>query len=227
MAIKTNNISLQHTRSAVLAKICHSLTETLGVKPVNIHIYDGTHGGHMSKNTPFAGLPEGCRVEDDWGGIAAETVVPEPWQKRAGRSKCLKYLVDGTVDILINIAMCKGHSDKFGGFTMTMKNHFGTFDPGPGHRGGAQDYLLAINQTPEILGPMDPHTGQSPLSAPATVSCTMCSGPAKAAPEGIPDISPTSWRWGCCLPWSTISWRPSSAAKRWAGRRIWRPLAAC
>jgi hypothetical protein len=69
-------------------------------------------------------------------------------------------LVDGTVDILINVALCKGHSDKFGGFTMTMKNHFGTFDPGPGHRGGAQDYLLAINQTPEVLGPMDARTGK-------------------------------------------------------------------
>jgi len=160
VAIKTNNISLQHTRSAVLAKICHSLTEILGVKPVNIHIYDATHGGHMSKNTPFAGLPEGCRVEDDWGGIGIETAVPQPWKKREGRSKCLKHLVDGTVDILINIALCKGHSDKFGGFTMTMKNHFGTFDPGPGHRGGAQDYLMAINQTPEILGPLDPQTGK-------------------------------------------------------------------
>jgi hypothetical protein len=151
VAVKTNNIALQHTRSAVLAKVCRSLTEIVGVKPVNIHIYDGTHGGHMSQNTPFAGLPEGCRVEDDWGGIATETAVPEPWKKRKGRSKCLKHLVDGTVDILINIALCKGHSDKFGGFTMTMKNHFGTFDPGPGHRGGPPD-------------------GESPLPAPATVS---------------------------------------------------------
>jgi hypothetical protein len=56
--------------------------------------------------------------------------------------------------------MCKGHSSKFGGFTMTMKNHFGTFDPSPGHRSGALDYLIAINQTPEVLGPMDPRTGK-------------------------------------------------------------------
>jgi hypothetical protein len=68
--------------------------------------------------------------------------------------------VDGSVDILINIAMCKGHSDTFGGFTMTMKNHFGTFDPSPGHQDGAQDYLIAINQTSEILGPLDPKTGK-------------------------------------------------------------------
>jgi hypothetical protein len=41
-----------------------------------------------------------------------------------------------------------------------MKNHFGTFDPSPGHRSGATEYLLAINQTPEILGSMDPQTGK-------------------------------------------------------------------
>jgi len=39
-----------------------------------------------------------------------------------------------------------------------MKNHLGTFDPSPGHQKGAQDYLIAINRTPEILGAMDKHT---------------------------------------------------------------------
>jgi len=160
IAIKTNNIALQHTRSAVMAKICHTLTNILGVKPSNIHIYDAVHGRAMSKNTPFAGLPEGCRIEDQWGGITTLTNVPGPWKKHGGQSKCLKHLVDGSVDILINIAMCKGHSDKFGGFTMTMKNHFGTFDPSPGHRRGALDYLMAINQTPEILGPLDTRSGK-------------------------------------------------------------------
>jgi len=160
VAIKTNNISLQHTRSAVMAKMCYVLTEILGVKPANIHIYDGVHGGNMSKNTPFAGLPEGCRIEDQWGGITTPTEVPGPWKGHGGTAKCIKHLVDGTVDILINIAVCKGHSSKFGGFTMSMKNHFGTFDPSPGHKSGALDYLIAINQTPEILGPMDKRTGR-------------------------------------------------------------------
>jgi hypothetical protein len=41
-----------------------------------------------------------------------------------------------------------------------MKNHFGTFAPSPGHQSGSQDYLIAINQTPEILGPMDRKTGK-------------------------------------------------------------------
>ncbi|MBN2126095.1 MAG: DUF362 domain-containing protein [Deltaproteobacteria bacterium] len=158
VAVKSNHIAQQHTRSAVMAKVCRTLTDILGVKGSNIHIYDACHGEDMSRDTPFRGLPEGCRIENRWGGSRTETGVPEPW--RGENSSCLKHLVDGTVDILVNISMCKGHSRTFGGFTMTMKNHFGTFSPGPGHRSGALDYLLAINQTPEVLGPMDKRTGR-------------------------------------------------------------------
>ncbi len=160
VAIKTNNIAQQHTRSAVMAKIVHTLVNTLGVKPSNIHIYDACHGFEMGKYTPFAGLPDGCRIDDTWGGSTTLTAVPAPWKGSGGRAPCLRHLVDGSVDILINIALCKGHSAQFGGFTMTMKNHFGTFSPRPGHESGGQDYLMAINQTPEILGPMDTRTGK-------------------------------------------------------------------
>lgn len=160
VAIKTNNIAQQHTRSAVLSSICHTLTGILGVKAYNIHIYDACHGSNMRRDTPFVGLPEGVGVEDRWGGSRAGTNVPKPWKNGRKRSKCLKHLVDGSVDILINIAMCKGHSRRFGGFTMTMKNHFGTFSPGPGHQRGSVDYLMAINKTPEILGQMDKRTGR-------------------------------------------------------------------
>jgi hypothetical protein len=159
VAIKTNNIARQHTRSAVMAKIVHTLTNTLGVRPANLHIYDACHGYEMGKYTPFAGLTGGCRIEDTWGGSTVLTAVPAPWKGSGGRARCLRHLVDGSVDILINIALSKGHSSRFGGFTMTMKNHFGTFSPRPGHQSGNQDYLIAINQTPEILGPLDKKTG--------------------------------------------------------------------
>jgi hypothetical protein len=160
VAIKTNNIARQHTRSAVMAKIVHTFTHILGVRPANLHIYDACHGYKMGKYTPFAGLAEGCRIEDTWGGSTALTEVPAPWRGSGGRARCLRHLVKGSVDILINIALCKGHSSRFGGFTMTMKNHLGTFSPGPGHQSGGEDYLIAINQTPEILGPMDKRTGE-------------------------------------------------------------------
>ena len=47
-----------------------------------------------------------------------------------------------------------------GNLIVKMKNHFGTFAPGPGHGRGESglDYLLAINQTPEILGKIDAKT---------------------------------------------------------------------
>jgi hypothetical protein len=160
VAIKTNNIAQQHTRSAVMAKIVCTLTATLRVKPSNIHIYDACHGDGMGRSTPFAGLPEGLRIEDTWGGSTMPTEVPPPWKGAGGKALCIKPLVDGSVDILINVALCKGHSTRFGGFTMTMKNHFGTFSPRPGHADGSEDYLIAINQTPEILGRMDPGTGK-------------------------------------------------------------------
>jgi hypothetical protein len=160
VAIKTNNIAQQHTRSAVMAKIVHTLTTTLGVRPSNIHIYDACHGYQMGKYTPFGGLAEGCRIEDTWGGSTELTEVPAPWKGSGGKARCMSHLVDGSVDILVNIALCKGHSMRFGGFTMAMKNHFGTFSPRPGHEEGSGEYLIAINQTPEILGTMHQRSGK-------------------------------------------------------------------
>jgi hypothetical protein len=160
VAIKTINIGMQHTRSAVMAKVCHTLVDVAGVKPANVCIYDGRHGDGMHRDTPFHGLPKGVRIVDDWGGISTPVAVPSPWTERNGKSEIVKALADGTVDILVNITMCKGHWSTFGGFTMAMKNHMGTFSPFPCHDNGAQDYLLAINMTPEILGPLDRKTGR-------------------------------------------------------------------
>jgi hypothetical protein len=164
VAIKINSQIARgrETPSAVVSKICHSLISTLGVKSFNIHIYDAVHGTMMRK---FTGLPEGCRVEELWGGLTTETQVPKPWSDaiNKGKSTCLRQLVDGSVDILINIAQCKSHLFAFlGGFSMAMKNHFGSFYPKWGHApdGTGLDYLISINQTPEILGSMDKRTGK-------------------------------------------------------------------
>jgi hypothetical protein len=159
VAVKTNHIARQHARSAVIAGVCRALTDRIGVRGSNIHIYDACHGGSMERDTPFKGLPEGTRIEGRWGGSNTRTSVPKPWSD-SEESTCIKHLVTGSVDILVNVALCKGHSSTFGGFTMTMKNHFGTFSPSPGHQSGAEDYLLAINQTPEILGALDQRTGR-------------------------------------------------------------------
>ncbi|OGP55462.1 MAG: hypothetical protein A2Y65_11845 [Deltaproteobacteria bacterium RBG_13_52_11] len=199
VAIKTNNIAQQHTRSAVMAKIVHTLTNTLGVKPSNIHIYDACHGSEMSTYTPFADLPEGCRIEETWGGSTEFTAVPAPWKGSGGRAHCLRHLVDGSVDILINIALCKGHSTQFGGFTMAMKNHFGTFSPRPGHQSGGQDYLIAINQTPEILGSMDSRTGK--VLYPRQQLCLIDAlWAGKGGPGGNPSHQPNFLAMGVLAP---------------------------
>jgi len=199
VAIKTNNIAQQHTRSAVMSKIVSTLTDILAVKPSNIHIYDACHGHKMGKYTPFAGLTGGCRIVDTWGGSTTSTAVAAPWKGTGGKAECLKHLVDGSVDILINIAMCKGHSSRFGGFTMTMKNHFGTFSPEPGHRAGSEDYLIAINQTPEILGPMDKRTGK--VIYPRQQLCLIDAiWASKGGPGGKPSHQPNFLAMGVMSP---------------------------
>jgi hypothetical protein len=197
VAIKTNHIAKQHTRSAVIAKICHTFTEIIGVKSSNIYIYDGTHGSNMSRETPFAGLPKGCKVVDRWGGTSASTAVYSPWS--GGKSECVKSFVNGTVDILVNISMCKGHDSRYGGFTMTMKNHMGTFSPGPIHRDGDQDYLIAVNQTPEIMGAMDKQSGKVlfPRQQLCLVDALWAS---KGGPDGLPSHQPNFLAMGVFSP---------------------------
>jgi hypothetical protein len=169
------------------------------VRPANLHIYDACHGYEMGKYTPFAGLTGGCRIEDTWGGSTVLTAVPAPWKGSGGRARCLRHLVDGSVDILINIALSKGHSSRFGGFTMTMKNHFGTFSPRPGHQSGNQDYLIAINQTPEILGPLDKKTGEVlyPRQQLCLVDALWAS---KGGPGGNPSHQPNFLAMGVLSP---------------------------
>ena len=159
VAIKTNQIAEQRTRSAVMAKVCHVLTDQMGVKGANIFIYDACHGDSM-KGNPWKGLPQGVTMAGKWGGSNLDTSVTGP--NGPVRTQCLDHLVKGEVDMLINIALCKGHSAEFGGFTMCMKNHFGTFNPGPGHaRGsGGANYVIAINRAPEVLGRLDPISGK-------------------------------------------------------------------
>lgn len=199
VAIKTNNIAQQHTRSAVISKICHTLVNIQGIRSVNIHIYDGVHGATMATSTPFAGLPEGVRIEGRWGGPSQKTSIPAPWKGSGGTSECLRPLVDGSVDLLVNISMCKGHSVQYGGFTMTMKNHLGTFAPSPIHTNQGLEYLIAINKTPEILGTMDNRTGTVlfPRQQLCIVDALWAS---KGGPGGCPSHQPNFLAMGVFSP---------------------------
>jgi hypothetical protein len=160
VAIKTNNLGQQHTHGAVMRKICRVLVERLGIRPSSIFIYDGVHGKNIDRKTPFQKMIPGVRVVNKWGGITTPVKVPAPWSEGNGEADCVHALAVGQVDILVNISVCKGHVDQFGGFTMTMKNHFGTFDPEWGHRDQGTNYMLAINKTPQILGTASDTTGR-------------------------------------------------------------------
>jgi len=190
VAVKTNQIADQRTRSAVMSKLCHVLTDVLGVKGSNVYIYDACHGGNMSKNNPFKGLPEGVHIADQWGGYNMRVTVPAPYAKGQRQAKCLDHLVKDEVDILVNVCLCKGHGSNFGGFTISMKNHFGTFDPQPSHGdGGGADYLIAINKSPQILGRMDPANGNVlfPRQQLCIVDALWASN---RGPQDLPDSQP-------------------------------------
>jgi hypothetical protein len=122
------------------------------------------------------------------------------------------------VDILINISMCKGHSPRFGGFTMTMKNHLGTFSPDYAHEDGSQDYLIAINQTREILGPMDRRTGRVlyPRQQLCIVDALWAS---KRGPGGNPSHQPNFLAMGVMSP--VVDYQ---VATKFRGERMgWKP----
>lgn len=161
VAFKCNQNAQQHGHSAVVAKLCHVLTDLIGVKAHNIHLYDACHGKNMPERTPYKGLPEGINLESRWGGYNVKVDVPAPYKGGSGQLRCLDPLAKGKIDILVNIGVCRGTLYEFGAFSQATKNHFGTFNPKPAHAGdGGGDYLVSINKAPAILGETDPKTGK-------------------------------------------------------------------
>lgn len=171
VAVKINQIAQPRIRPPVVGKVCHVLTDVLGVKGSNIHVYDARNGSGIQEENRFRDLPEGVHLADKWGGITTKAPIPVPWpgdldpaglngvKEGQGAAPCAAPLAEGKVDILVNIALSKGHRPKYGGFTMTCKNHYGTFHPFHGteerDHEDATDYLLAINKSEAILGQQD------------------------------------------------------------------------
>lgn len=198
VAIKTNHIAQQHTRSPLVAKVCRVLTDVIGVKGHNIHIYDACDGRSIAQDTPFVGLPEGVIIENQWGGSNTEAPVPLPWKGGKATSACLGPLARGEVDILVNIALCKGHDDRFGRFTLSMKNHFGTFSPKPGHAADGADYLIAINKSEAIVGPTD--RGGKVLFPRQQLCLIDALWASQGGPSGNPSHQPNRLFMGTCGP---------------------------
>ena len=166
VAIKINTAESKNmARVAVVDKLCRVLNG-FGVPAANIFLYDG-HGSAMSYSS-YCSKTDTSKIPAvvDSGGMGGQIDVPLPDGTTA---KCAKQIADGTVDILINIPTNKGHS-AFGGATLSLKNHFGTFAPNhfcpPGSDAGQfcsnpdvtkfQNYVFTISKSDAIIGGTPP-----------------------------------------------------------------------
>ena len=125
VAIKLNSAEPKNSpRVAVVDKLCRVLSG-FGVPSANIFLYDG-HGGTYSYSS-YCSKTDASKIPAvvDSSGMGGQIEVPLPDGTTA---QCAKQIADGTVDILINIPTNKGHT-AFGGATLSLKNHFGTFAP--------------------------------------------------------------------------------------------------
>ncbi len=136
----------------------------------NIRIYGGSNdtvNKISDYNTLMTKLlPYGVVVSQHDSALSGskEVLIPEAQKGAASitSTTCVAEIADNTNDILINIAVNKGHWDEFCGFTLTMKNHFGTFYPKPypgitfNESHANLDYLCSISKANCLIGTTPP-----------------------------------------------------------------------
>lgn len=169
VAIKVNEVGRNLPRIAVIHKVCREL-HVLGVPYGNIRIYAGANDtiNNISDYNKLMGekLPFGVGISqhDSLLGDSRKVSIPEAKKgtKTITTTTCVAEIADHRNDILVNIAVNKGHWDEFGGFTLTMKNHFGTFSPHPyggnffKESHGNLDYLRSISKSNTLIGTTPP-----------------------------------------------------------------------
>ena len=170
VAIKTNGVqgsTGNHPRVAVIKKICDVFIDQLGVPAANIILYDANSSAATTYST-YASLTDTTKIRatvsdkaQSLGGMVPVTI--------AGSTKSISAvadLVNGVIDILVDIASLKIHSGPgtsygFGGCSLCMKNHFGTFinqgtETGTGDASStglhSLDAIFSINKHAAILG---------------------------------------------------------------------------
>jgi len=151
-AIKVNCIGKNHPRLAVVNKICHELNN-IGVAYNNIYLYDGTsNAGPLYSPFVGKGLPAGVIISDKNNAMGGTIKMAIPEKNNYPSYKCTKMVADGSIDILVNIAVNKSHDKNLGGTTLTLKNHAGTFEPLRIHTGGGLDYILGFSKSNALWG---------------------------------------------------------------------------
>lgn len=155
-AVKLNAMNLKNMpRVAVVGKVCMELIN-LGVAAGNIVVFDGVsrnRGPKQYHDYLGNGLPKGIiisRKNDALGGIQKVKALPG-YSVAPKKATCTTDILNGKIDVLVNIAVNKHHGDDYGAVTLCMKNHFGTFEPSPDGHGDFR-YLIAMNKSEAIIG---------------------------------------------------------------------------
>jgi len=136
VAMKTNGIGMASTnrpRAAIYKKITDVLVDQLGVLPSNIILYDACDDATQWYTATYVSLTDPTKIRAvctvrsaSLGGLKTVTLA------NASNVACPADLVNGAIDILVNVAACKSHDGtgghyNYGSCTLCMKSHFGTF----------------------------------------------------------------------------------------------------
>lgn len=156
VAIKVNCVCLQNMpRVAIIGKLVKVLTG-FGVQGKNIIVYDGNaDASGNTKYTPYFSLTDASKINATvsstnslLGGKTSVTI--DGWTAKS--FTCTTDIALGNIDILINLAVNKGHDRPDNGYyTLCMKNHYGTFDPASDLHGSTVPFI-SINKHNAIIG---------------------------------------------------------------------------
>jgi uncharacterized membrane protein YgcG len=163
VAIKVNAAEPKNSpRVAVVDKIARVLNG-FGVPAANISIYDRAAVNSYSSYCSRTDTSKTPAVIDMNMGGQVDTPLPD-----GTTAPCAKKIADGTVDILVNVGVNKGH-EAFGGATLCLKSHFGTFAPNhfcpPSDAGNFcsnpdtakfYNYIFTISKSDAIIGGAPP-----------------------------------------------------------------------
>ncbi|HEX2957052.1 MAG TPA: FlgD immunoglobulin-like domain containing protein [Chitinispirillaceae bacterium] len=164
--VKVNTVEAKMlARVSVIKKIVDVLID-FGVQPENIVMFDG-QGMSWKTYESVVSLTDNTKIRaklsNSYSALGGQTDIKIP-DISAGFAP--GDLVKGTTDIIVNIAVNKGHNSpsfKVGMTTLCLKNHFGTFLSSGGSGGIYGGSLMAthlhstkglinINKIPEIVG---------------------------------------------------------------------------
>ena len=167
VAIKTNAIqgaTGNHPRVAIIKKLCDVFIDQLGVTAANIILYDANADASATYST-YASLTDATKIRatvsknaQSLGGMVPVTIAASTKSISAPAD-----LVNGVIDILVDICTLKVHSGPgtsygFGSCSLCMKGHLVTFinqgtDASPSSTGlHVLEAIFNINKHAAILG---------------------------------------------------------------------------